>query len=148
MLPTLEAAEICVAVPVALCLLAPIGCLAGALFLGGLAMAPVACVLCPLLCCTACATCCCCAPSAGDESGPGLYVDRQPVFFTPYGAAVFTRTGLYDDGEVYIVNSTVFTDAAPPPRGAARRTGAGGVVITELPDDAPAGAVAGKDKAA
>jgi hypothetical protein len=143
MLPTAEAAELCILAPLALCLIAPVGCLAAGLFLGGLALAPAACVLCPLLCCVPCMALCCPAflPTAGDESGPGLYTDRHPVFFTPYGPAVWERGALYDDGEVYIVNSTVFEGGAPPPQQPQRRSG--GVVITELPDDD-----AGKQKSA
>ena len=153
MIPAVEAAEICVAVPVAICLVAPLGCLVGALFLGGLALAPVACILLPLACCLPCTLCCCpqALPTAGDETGPGLYTDR-PVFFTPYGTAVYTRGGLWDDGEVYIVNSTVFQTAgvgepavASSGGGATRR---GGVVITELPPDDDAGAAGGKPKTA
>ena len=153
MIPPVEAAEICVAVPVAICLVAPLGCLVGALFLGGLAMAPVACILLPLACCLPCTLCCCpqTVPNAGDETGPGLYTDR-PVFFTPYGTAVFTRGGLYDDGEILIVNSTIFQsadarDAALAGRAASRRAG-GGVVITELPDEDTAAAATGKQKEA
>jgi hypothetical protein len=168
MRPAADALELCVAVPIALCFLAPLGCLAGGLFLGGLALAPVAAVcLLPALCCLPCALCCCggALPTAGDESGPGLFVDRQSVFFTPYGPAlvVIARGGLYDDGEVYIVNSTVFTDGAAGGGGAggyaqggacapsgyagsATTTRRGGVVITELPEEADA--AAGKEKAA
>ena len=150
MVPAVEAAELCVAVPVALCVLAPVGCLAGALLLGGLVMAPVACVLAPLLCCTAC-TLCCCAPNAGDESGPGLYVDRHPVFFAPYGmpygVAPYGGAAMFgvDEDEVYIVNSTVFSaaPAAPAPQ---RRPGA--VVIEELPPEAAPADAPSKDKAA
>jgi hypothetical protein len=153
MIPPVEAAEICVAVPVAICLVAPLGCLVGALFLGGLAMAPVACILLPLACCLPCTLCCCpqTVPNAGDETGPGLYTDR-PVFYTPYGTAVYTRGGLYDDGEIFIVNSTVFQsadarDAALGAGGGASRRG--GVVITELPpDEDSAAAASGKQKAA
>ena len=153
MIPPVEAAEICVAVPVAICLVAPLGCLVGALFLGGLAMAPVACILLPLACCLPCTLCCCpqALPNAGDETGAGLYTDR-PVFFTPYGTAVYTRGGLYDDGEILIVNSTVFqtAGASEPALGGGGGGGAtrrGGVVITELPPDED-GAAGGKPKAA
>ena len=155
MIPPVEAAEICVAVPVAICLVAPLGCLVGALFLGGLAMAPVACILLPLACCLPCTLCCCpqVLPCAGDETGPGLYVDQRPVFFTPYGTAVYTRGGLYDDGEIFIVNSTVFESGAPNLRRDAAANGGGatrssGVVITELPPDEDSAAAAGKQKAA
>jgi hypothetical protein len=148
MLPTLEAAEICVAIPVALCLIAPVGCLAGMLFLGGLALAPVACILTPFLCCLPCALCCCAEASAGDETGPGLYVDRHPVFYTPYGPAVFTRGAMYsNDGEdIYIVNSTVFTQQPQPSAQQSQPQRRSGVVITELPPDADE--AAGKQKAA
>ena len=155
MIPPVEAAEICVAVPVAICLVAPLGCLVGALFLGGLALAPVACILLPLACCLPCTLCCCpqALPTAGDETGPGLYVDRRPMFFTPYGMAVYNAGGLYDDGEILIVNSTIFQnadarrEAALGGGGATRRSG-GGVVITELPPDEDAAATSGKEKAA
>jgi hypothetical protein len=147
MVPTLEAAEICVAVPVALCLLAPIGCLAGVLLLGGLALAPVACILTPLLCCLPCALCCCAETTEGDERGPRVYMERHPVFYTPYGPAVYTRAGMFGDGgeDIYIVNSTVFTQQQPPqPQAAQQRRS--GVVITELPPDGDE--AAGKEKAA
>jgi hypothetical protein len=143
MLPPLEVAEICVAVPIGLCLLAPLGCICGGMLMTGLLLTVPFCLLLPVACCIPCAMCCCpqALQTSGDETGPTMF--RMTV----------------DDGEVFIVNSTVFQTADARrdfASGAQRRSG---VVITELPPDellpppppddaATAAAAAGKEKAA
>lgn len=105
--------DACVLVPVAVCFLTPLALVAGLLCAGGLALAPVACLLAPLACCVLpCALCGCCPPAAGDETG--MYYQRR-VFVTTARGPVYVGRGMRD-GEVFIVNSTVFGPAVCRPR--------------------------------
>lgn len=163
--PPVEAAEICAAGTVAVCVAVPLGCLAGAIILGGAMAIPLCCILAPLACCLPCALCCC--PPTAEERR--VYVTRRgtPVFFTPYGPVAAAGAspypyagGLYgvDEGEIVIVNSTVFTSAGGVTQRSAasgdtpgltqQRPRPGGVVITELPDDQPVEAMGTKPKEA
>ena len=150
--PPAEAAELCVAGSVAVCLVVPVSLCLGALLIGGVVLAPVCCLLAPLVLCLPCALCCCPASSYLDEEERVVYRSR-PLFYSPYSsspgwggpayAAARSQQWAYatgmtvDGGEVLIVNSTVFssargegeqrsTAAAQPPRR--------GVVLEELTD--------------
>lgn len=148
--PPAEAAELCVAGSVAVCLVVPVSLCLGALLIGGVMLAPVCCLLAPLVLCLPCALCCCPPSSYTDEEERVVYRSR-PLFYSPYfsspGGPAYAAarsqqwaysTGMtVDGGEVLIVNSTVFssargegeqrsTAAAQPPRR--------GVVLEELTD--------------
>lgn len=141
----------CAAGTLAVCVAVPLGCLAGALILGGALVVPLCCVLAPLACCLPCALCCC-PPTQVEERRTRTVYTRRPVFFTPYGPFAASpspyASGMYgvDEGEVLIVNSTVFTSGTrsrAEQRAGGNTTGGvtqrrPGVVITELPDDPPA----------
>lgn len=142
--PAVEAAEICAAGTVAVCIAVPLGlCLAGVVLVGGALALPLCCVLGATACCLPCALCCC--PPEVEGERRVIYTRRRtPVFFTPYGPMAGG-----DGSEVFIVNSTVFTSTssprAPPPSTATQRRQ--GVVLTELPDDAPLPADGAETKA-
>jgi hypothetical protein len=137
--PAAEAAEICAAGTVAVCIAVPVGlCLAGVLLVGGALALPLCCVMGASVCCLPCALCCC-PPPEGEQRV--MYTRRRtPVFFTPYGPMAGGPMPGVQEGEYYIVNSTVFTSStasrqSPSVASATHRRQ--GVVLTELPDDAP-----------
>ena len=131
-----EAAEICAAGTVAVCIAVPLGlCLAGVVLVGGALALPLCCVLGASVCCLPCALCCCPPSEAGEQRV--IYTRRgTPVFFTPYGPMAGAMPGV-QEGEVYIVNSTVFTSSRAAPAQSTATQRRQGVVLTELPDDVP-----------
>ena len=141
-----------------LCVVAPLSVVAaGVLLIGAAVAAPLACcLLAPLFCCLPCAMCCC-PPEQQvlytNADGTRVYTQTNGgQFFTAYdnpAAYAYPVPGMpgLDDGEeLYIVNSTVFTDGKQA-SGARPRAARSGVVLTEIDEPVPTEAEGAAEKA-